>query len=296
MALELVNKLPYDHPYRWDGTLFGGPKLWRPDELGASLALWLDAEDTASITLNGSTVSQWDDKSGNSRHFSQATAANQPTYQAAGFNGRPTLNFDGGSDFMTMSNVLQIGNSSAVSYSVFVAFQQTSVSVNPRFVFRGGAGGGGSINTDYGFFSEQNGASGDTGPSYRFGTGAATDAVAWQRIASPIASNNPVIFGGVMNASTGTTGTKQSYFNGTLAASGSYAVKGPAAIEASIGAQVNSGTPSTFMPVAMSEMVMFRSDLSTTDRQKLEGYLAWKWCLEANLPAGHPYKSTPPTV
>jgi hypothetical protein len=54
MALELVNRLPYDHPYRWDGTEVGGQKLWRPDELGASLALWLDAEDAASITLNGS--------------------------------------------------------------------------------------------------------------------------------------------------------------------------------------------------------------------------------------------------
>lgn len=36
--------------------------------------------------------------------------------------------------------------------------------------------------------------------------------------------------------------------------------------------------------------------LSTANRQRLEGYLAWKWALEANLPAGHPFKNTPPTV
>ena len=54
--------------------------LWTPAQLGASLDLWLDAEDTNTITLNGTTISQWDDKSGNARHASQATATDQPTY------------------------------------------------------------------------------------------------------------------------------------------------------------------------------------------------------------------------
>ena len=80
MPMEIVRQLPYDHPYRWDGTLFGGPRLWRPNALAGSLALWLDAEDTASITLNGMTVSQWSDKSGNERHATQPTAASQPTW------------------------------------------------------------------------------------------------------------------------------------------------------------------------------------------------------------------------
>lgn len=78
MPMEIVRQLPYDHPYRWDGTLFGGPKLWRPNELGSSLAMWLDAEDTSTITLNGTTVSQWADKSGNGRNAAQPTAVNQP--------------------------------------------------------------------------------------------------------------------------------------------------------------------------------------------------------------------------
>ena len=65
--------------------------MWNPSELGASLALWLDAEDTSTITLNGSNVSQWDDKSGNGRHVSQATAANQPAYLATGFNSKPVV-------------------------------------------------------------------------------------------------------------------------------------------------------------------------------------------------------------
>ncbi|MEW5833659.1 MAG: Ig domain-containing protein [Pseudomonadota bacterium] len=32
------------------------------------------------------------------------------------------------------------------------------------------------------------------------------------------------------------------------------------------------------------------------DRQKIEGYMAWKWGIEANLPAAHPYKAAAPSV
>jgi hypothetical protein len=35
-------------------------------------------------------------------------------------------------------------------------------------------------------------------------------------------------------------------------------------------------------------------DVTTTTRQKIEGYLAWKWGLAANLPGGHPYEFGPP--
>jgi hypothetical protein len=51
-----------------------------------------------------------------------------------------------------------------------------------------------------------------------------------------------------------------------------------------------------FLNGFISEMVVTNGVLSTTDRQRLEGYLAHKWGLEANLPAGHPFKSLPPTV
>ena len=48
-----------------------------PTQIGGC-SLWLDAADTNSITLNGSNVSQWNDKSGNVRHMFQPTTANQP--------------------------------------------------------------------------------------------------------------------------------------------------------------------------------------------------------------------------
>jgi hypothetical protein len=47
----------------------------------AGLEGWYDASDAGTITLNGSNVSQWDDKSGNDNHAVQATASEQPAYE-----------------------------------------------------------------------------------------------------------------------------------------------------------------------------------------------------------------------
>jgi hypothetical protein len=45
----------------------------------------------------------------------------------------------------------------------------------------------------------------------------------------------------------------------------------------------------------MGELIMVETT-DTTTRQKIEGYLAHKWGLQANLPVDHPYKSSAPTV
>lgn len=77
------------------------PRLLRP--LGstftprslAGLALWFDADDASTITLNSGNVSEWRDKSGNNRHASQGTAARQPAYTTGSLNGRPALSAAG---------------------------------------------------------------------------------------------------------------------------------------------------------------------------------------------------------
>ena len=46
----------------------------------------------------------------------------------------------------------------------------------------------------------------------------------------------------------------------------------------------------------LNEIVIVEGYLSTDDRQKMEGYLAHKWGTTGSLPAGHPYKTDPPTV
>ena len=59
----------------------------------AGAAIVLDARFIAQS--DNTAVSQWDDRSGNGKNASQATAANQPTFQVAEMNGNPVVRFDG---------------------------------------------------------------------------------------------------------------------------------------------------------------------------------------------------------
>ena len=46
----------------------------------------------------------------------------------------------------------------------------------------------------------------------------------------------------------------------------------------------------------VGDIIIYNGVLSTEDRQKVEGFLAWKWDLQSSLPSDHPYKSAAPTV
>ena len=56
--------------------------LWTPAEI--TTALWLDAADSSTFTLDGSgNVEQWNDKSGNSYHATQSNAADRPAFASS---------------------------------------------------------------------------------------------------------------------------------------------------------------------------------------------------------------------
>jgi hypothetical protein len=84
------------------------PRLLRPLDTAfnpkrvAGLALWFDADDASTITLNGSTVSEWRDKSGYNRHATQATAARQPAYTTNSLNGKPAVTAPGADGLRAM--------------------------------------------------------------------------------------------------------------------------------------------------------------------------------------------------
>jgi hypothetical protein len=44
----------------------------------------------------------------------------------------------------------------------------------------------------------------------------------------------------------------------------------------------------------IAEILIFDAAISSSDREKVEGYLAHKWGIAANLDGGHPYKVSPP--
>ena len=96
-------------------------RYWTPELLGSDLVLWLDAADASTITLNGSTVSQWNDKSGNGRNATQATSANQPVYTTNAINGLSVLTFaNTPKSFVMPSGVY------ATNPKVFVVIRSTS--------------------------------------------------------------------------------------------------------------------------------------------------------------------------
>jgi hypothetical protein len=90
------------------------PRLLRPRAAGGfdprtigGLALWLDAADVSTISLDGSSnVEQWRDKSGFGRHAAQTTAANRPDY-AGTRNGRSVVSFAGDPERMATASFTQ---------------------------------------------------------------------------------------------------------------------------------------------------------------------------------------------
>jgi hypothetical protein len=292
MVLELVNKLPYDHPYRWDGTAVGGKKLWRPDELGADLALWLDAEDTASITLNGSTVSQWDDKSGNNRNASQATASLQPTYLSTGFNGKPTLETDG-NDILELGATSLGRNVSGITCAI-VGVHPSGLTftsnTNELFIRTG-------VITESTRFAFTPNPSASTGNRYAI-AGRRLDSDSYQTVSSSTDSlanrGNQWIRVGQAAYS---DGVANHWTDGTQdITSAPFQTAGVTSDTDSQRASIFGGVNPLPSGSQLCEIVLTHSTMTTADRQKLEGYLAWKWGLESNLPIGHPYKLYPPYI
>ena len=266
----LQANLPIDHPYRWDGTLFGYSRLWTPTNIAT--ALWLDAADAATVTLNGSTVSQWRDKSGNARHVAQATAVKQPTYTLAAQNGLNVLSFDGNSrSLFASSGVIDIPQ----PFSRFVA-GQFLVKANQSILIDSE-----TTNTQCVFYNGETGTSwvvangvAPTFTSYAYGT---RDFLNHQHFHSINGANS---YWGIDGSSP--TGP----VNGGPG--------GQAGIR--VGHVRTELSPSYSFNGRVFELVLVSGVISTSDRQKLEGYLAWKWGTQSTLPADHPYRNGAPTV
>jgi hypothetical protein len=108
-----------------------------------ALKAWYRA-DSPNVSLAGSVVSQWNDLSGNGYHLTQSTTDNKPTYEAAGFNGQPSILFDGVNDYLqntgTLGNDVFGGDDKA--QTVYIVFEATSIpaGVNSALMVAGNTG------------------------------------------------------------------------------------------------------------------------------------------------------------
>lgn len=86
---------------KWANTQYFNPKQL------PNLQCWLDCTDVHAngiLPSNGTSISTWNDKSKNTYTFDQAIGGNQPIFTTNSINSKPTLSFNGTSQYLNCSN------------------------------------------------------------------------------------------------------------------------------------------------------------------------------------------------
>jgi len=247
---------------------------WTPADIDT--ALWLDAADASTITEVGGAVSQWNDKSGGHHHVSQSLAGQRPTTGTRTLNGLNVIDFDG--DILFTSDSIVSGNPN-LTLAVVVLYDTTVATADRVLQISSGVGTSAAI------------AGGTDGYSWRFNNG--------NNIYDAITTGSAVLQVAV-RPSGGNYASSRMFINGieTNSTSSSNPTATPnLGLGLSIGAGASLTTPlgTNADPVdgVIGEAIVIESD-SVITRQRIEGYLAHKWGLTANLPADHPYKTAVP--
>jgi len=112
--------------------------------------LWLDAADTATISLSGSNVTQWTDKSASAYTFTQATSANQPVSGTATQNGKNVMVYATNDSLLSTaaSSVWKFLSDASV-YTLFMACKTTDA-VNQQIALSTYSGSGNSVGVSFG--------------------------------------------------------------------------------------------------------------------------------------------------
>jgi hypothetical protein len=284
----LVQNLPVTHPYYYAKA---PQSAFQPTNLPLC-ALWLDAADRNSISSN---VTQWNDKSGNNRHFVAAGSSLTPTFSNTGFLGAPGVQFTRAS--ATSRAVLEWTNNATplvtsditvmmlVRTSGAVMLSQdrllsTASTINGSDIVSGGNRFG-FINK-FGTYSTvfRNNNSNATSPSI-----------------TSLESNGQRIITMTINKSTLTSTIRRTH-SSSVTITGSRT--GESNIDLSL-RQIRLGTSTSIQDGTndfdqatfqgfISEVLIYNSVLSTTQLENLEGYIAWKYNLASSLlHSTHPY-------
>ena len=275
----LNSSLPPTHSYYTNSPIYIFPisvtkattQIWSPLKI-SGVQVWLDGADRNSMTLSGLNVTQWNDKSGSNNN---GTAVNTPTY-ASSVNG---VACSSGAYFTLPNGAFPFNDTSYTYFHVFTT--TTSGSVNSLF----GGGVPGSTRSTVGV---------------RLGTNGASNVIQtywWSNGIGDLLVTNTYTANAVSIAETwyqtGSTRTITLNFGGS-------ATDSPAAPGARLQANTNN-----YLGLAWPgdgsltgyhyEFIVYNTSLSQTQRQQVEGYLAWKWGLRSSLPGGHPYINFPPS-
>ena len=244
----------------------------------AGCSLWFDAKDSSTLIKTGNTTTQWNNKSGSNTNNAVPFVGTSVTYNATGFNNLPCLQF-------TSSTALYCPlapQTLSAGTTCFVLFQKTAATFATQgLISRTTAILPGSIAGGFDIW--------DNVTSYRY----VGDGANWERQSSPFsitASTTPTLMSFTIDS---TTKIWNEYKNGSsIFTSTAYSYYSDTASNFYIASRY--GAAGTYFTGNISEIIVYNTPLINTDRQKVEGYLSWKWGLQANLPADHPYKSVAP--
>lgn len=225
-----------------------------PGDLASNLVLWMDPDK--GITTSGSNVSAWSDQSNSGLNATQATSLDQPIYKSNSINGHAALEFDGANTFLNLGDVLDYVPGTD-AFSVFVMFKTID---EGTFIARGGATGG---NRQYQFFTTGGNYSQIIGGTQTTGGTNVIDDN-WRIMSSVISTANVNSFlDGTSDIATGAIGTNSE------------------TEDVNIGAR-NNGTGFQYGG-DLAEILMFDTDLTTSQRRDVETYLALKYALTLDI-------------
>lgn len=244
--------------------------LWQPNTADLpTLKMWLDADQETAGALTTFT-----DRSGQGNSPTQATPSRRPTVTAGVLNGRKGVLFA-----RANSQCLVKTSPAGISDNQF-----TAISVWSHTAVAG---------QDQALIGLWRASASSTLVGYWMSTGgtANVDVVASLGSLSDRAAAAGSGAASVISGQHVPTGRKL-WRNGPLAASNATAYAATTVTQIEIGSIDNASQ--MFLDGYIHEVVYCTGALADADRQRVEGYLAWKWGLQADLSASHPYKTAPP--
>jgi hypothetical protein len=272
------------------------PASWTPADL-ADLRAWYKADAITGLS-DGDPVSTWSDSSGGGYDLTQTSTA-RPLYQTNTLNGLPVVEFDGTDDTLDASTAadwkfLHDSTGSSVFFVIKVG-----TSSDPNAIY-GIAGNNATASANHGwcvFYDDRASV-----PRDEVIVGSITRGSGGFPTAANVSSDNAMgantaqLLGIVSDPANGTAANRSS-----MRVNGGTAIANNAATDAAstsnptytfqLGAAGNDAFP---MLGYIAEVIICDAILSSTDREKVEGYLAHKWGLESNLPNTHPYRYSAP--
>lgn len=249
---------------------------WTPKDLGSTLKIWLDASDSTTITESSNAVSNWADKSGNGNDLAQATGADQPTYTTNSLNGLAVVKFQ--LDRMTRSDIF--GGSTSDMHCLFIARTNSNPTQDTGEISFNGTD---YTNSNRFTFSIPSRSIGDW---YIDLGGVTTNRVGSTTTADRVTTLSTLIVHGYKDSTSGKCGA---WFNGgtTKLSSGNTSAT-------TSGGIVLGGVGNRAVNWDLAEFVLCNAKLADADKDRVEGYFAWKWGVTSNLPSGHAYKNSAP--